>query len=113
MDTVVYKISPLNQFPHQGQKSHANIYIYVIRVFLMVCNLINYIKLILISASFAIPTAYIFSYTFYQQFAFRPELSLWVLPAALFFIMILALLTISSQTVKAALINPAASLRED
>jgi len=73
----------------------------------------NYMKLILYSAVFAIPIAYIFSYMFYQEFAFRPELSLWVLPAALLFILILALITISSQTIKAALINPAATLREE
>lgn len=73
----------------------------------------NYMKLILYSAVFAIPIAYIFSYMFYQEFAFRPELSLWVLPAALLFILILTLITISSQTIKAALINPAATLREE
>ena len=72
----------------------------------------GYMKLILYSAVFAIPAAYIFSNMFYQSFAFRPDLSLWVLPAALFFILILALITISSQTVKAALANPAETLRE-
>jgi putative ABC transport system permease protein len=70
-------------------------------------------KLILYSAVFAIPGAYIFSNMFYQSFAFRPDLSLWVLPAALIFILILALITISSQTVKAALANPAETLREE
>jgi putative ABC transport system permease protein len=73
----------------------------------------NYIKLILYSSLFAIPIAYIFSSIFYQSFAFRPNLSLWVLPAALLFILILALITISSQTVKAALTNPAEILREE
>jgi putative ABC transport system permease protein len=74
---------------------------------------INYIKLILYSSVIAIPVAYIFSNMFYQEFPFRPELSLWVLPIALFFILILALITISSQTVKAALANPALTLREE
>lgn len=73
----------------------------------------NHINLILYSAVFAIPGAYIFSNLLYQSFAFRPGLSLWVLPAALFFILILALITISSQTVKAALTNPTETLRED
>jgi putative ABC transport system permease protein len=59
------------------------------------------------------PGAYIFSNMFYQSFAFRPDLSLWVLPAALFFILILALITISSQTVKAAFANPAETLRDE
>lgn len=73
----------------------------------------DYMKMILYSAVFAIPGAYVFSNIFYQSFAFRPDLSLWVLPAALFFILMLALVTISSQTVKAALANPAETLREE
>lgn len=73
----------------------------------------NYLKLILYSAVFAIPVGYILSNIFYRSFAFRPELSLWIIPAALFSILLLALITISSQTVKAALTNPAEILRED
>jgi len=73
----------------------------------------DYMKLILYSAVFAIPAAYFLSSMFYQFFAFRPGLSLWVLPAALIFILILALITISSQTVKAAIANPAETLREE
>ena len=72
----------------------------------------DYIKLILYSAVLAIPSAYFLSGMFYQFFAFRPDLSIWVLPAALIFILILALITISSQTVKAALANPAETLKE-
>jgi putative ABC transport system permease protein len=49
---------------------------------------------------------------FYQSFAFRSDLSLWVLPAALAFIVIPALITVSSQTVKAALADPVETLRE-
>ena len=72
----------------------------------------DYMKLILYSAVFALPVAYFLSGMFYQFFAFRPDLSIWVLPAALIFILILALITISSQTVKAALANPAETLKE-
>ena len=72
----------------------------------------DYIKLILYSAVVAIPAAYYLSSMFYQFFAFRPDLSLLVLPAALIFILILALITIGSQTVKAALANPAETLKE-
>ena len=73
----------------------------------------DYMKLILYSAVFAIPGAYIFSNMFYQFFAYRPDLSLWVLPASLIFIIILALITISSQTIKAALANPVETLKEE
>jgi len=71
----------------------------------------DYIKLILYSAVFAIPCGYFLTDVLMQNFAFRPGLSLWVLPAALIFILILALVTIGSQTVKAAFTNPADTLR--
>ncbi|MFC1548205.1 FtsX-like permease family protein, partial [Candidatus Neomarinimicrobiota bacterium] len=70
----------------------------------------DYLKLILYPAVVALPAAYFLSSMFYQFFAFRPDLSLWVLPAALIFILSLALMTTSSQTVKAALANPAETL---
>jgi putative ABC transport system permease protein len=72
----------------------------------------DYIKLILYSAVIALPAAYFLSATLYQFFAFRPALSLWVLPASLIFILILAMITISSQTIKASLANPAETLKE-
>ncbi len=73
----------------------------------------DYVNMILYSAAFAIPGGYFLSDSFFQFFAFRPDLNLWVLPCALFFVLILALITISSQTVKAALTNPAETLKEE
>jgi len=69
------------------------------------------LKIILYSAIVALPGGYVISELIMQNFAFRPGLSLWVLPAALLFILILALITICSQTVKAAVANPVESLR--
>jgi len=71
----------------------------------------DYIKLILFSAVVAIPVGYFLTDAIMQNFAFRPVLTLWVLPAALIFILVLALITIGSQTVRAALENPIESLR--
>lgn len=71
----------------------------------------NYMNLILYSAILAIPSAYILTKMFYESFAFRPDLSLWILPVALILLLILALITIGSHTVKAALTNPVHSLR--
>ena len=72
----------------------------------------DYVKLILYSAVFGIPCAYFLAAMFYQFFAFRPHLSIWVLPAALILILTLALLTITSLTVRASLTNPAETLKE-
>ncbi len=73
----------------------------------------NYIKLILYSAAVAVPGTYFLTEAIFQSFAFRPELNLWVLPGALVFILILAFITLSSQTVKAALANPVDTLKEE
>jgi putative ABC transport system permease protein len=70
----------------------------------------DYIKMILFSAVFAIPGGYFLTDAIMENFAFRPALTLWVLPAALIFILVLALITIGSQTVKAAVANPVDSL---
>ena len=71
----------------------------------------NYIRLILVSAAFALPAGYFLSDAIFQFFAFRPNLNLWVLPGALMFILVLALLTIGSQTLRAAHANPTETLR--
>ncbi|HEX9974326.1 MAG TPA: FtsX-like permease family protein, partial [bacterium] len=71
----------------------------------------DYIKLILFSAIVAIPGGYFLTDAIMQNFAFRPAMTLWVLPAALIFILLLALITIGSQTVMAAVANPVESLR--
>ncbi|MFX0141409.1 MAG: ABC transporter permease, partial [Candidatus Hodarchaeota archaeon] len=73
----------------------------------------GYIKLILYSAAFALPSAYFLSDGMFQFFAIRPGLSLWVPFVALIFILGLALITITSQTVKVALTNPVNTLREE
>lgn len=73
----------------------------------------DYIKLILYSAIIALPGGYFLSDLFFQFFAFRPGLNLWVLPLSLIFILALALNIIGTQTVKAALANPAETLKEE
>jgi putative ABC transport system permease protein len=46
-----------------------------------------------------------------QNYAFRIEISWWLLALPLIIVLLLALLTVSLQTVKAAFRNPAKSLR--
>ncbi|MFC1493345.1 ABC transporter permease [candidate division KSB1 bacterium] len=73
----------------------------------------DYIKLILYSSAFAIPCAFFLTAFMMQFIATRPGLSLWVPPVTLIFVLTLALLTISSQTIKAAQTNPVNTLREE
>jgi len=73
----------------------------------------DYIKLILYSAAIAIPCAFFLTEAIMQFIANRPGLSLWVPPLTLIFVLTLALFTISSQTIKVALLNPVETIREE
>ncbi|MHC1705113.1 MAG: ABC transporter permease [Tenuifilaceae bacterium] len=73
----------------------------------------DYLKLILITSLVAIPSAYFLTQTIFQDFENRPELSLWVLPAVLFLFIILAVITIGSQTIRVVLTNPVEILRNE
>ena len=73
----------------------------------------NYLRLILIALVIAIPLTNYFMSEWLTAFAYRVELMWWffALPAAL--LLVIALLTISSQTVRAAQQNPVDSLRDE
>jgi putative ABC transport system permease protein len=73
----------------------------------------DYLKLILITSLVAIPSAYFLTQTIFQDFENRPELNLWVLPAVLFLFIILAVITIGSQTIRAVVTNPVEILRNE
>ena len=72
----------------------------------------NYIRLIAISCIFAFPLAYYFTYEWLQGFAYKIDIGLWMifLPGVL--VLVITLLTIASQTIRAATANPARSLRD-
>jgi hypothetical protein len=46
-----------------------------------------------------------------QNFSFRTDLALWVFPAAALVTLLLALITVNIQTIRAASANPVNSLR--
>ena len=57
------------------------------------------------------PIAYYIMSGWLQNFAYRIDLSIWIFLIASIIALIIALLTIGYQTVKAAIINPVQSLR--
>jgi putative ABC transport system permease protein len=71
----------------------------------------DYLKLMIITACMAIPSAYFLTKTIFQEFENRPEMNLWVLPIVLLFFILLSVITIGSQTTKAMLAEPADILR--
>jgi putative ABC transport system permease protein len=73
----------------------------------------DFLKLVLISALIAIPIAWYSMSKWLLDFAFRINISWWVLLMAGVIALIIAFVTISFQSIKAALANPVKSLRSE
>jgi putative ABC transport system permease protein len=73
----------------------------------------DFLKLVLIAFLIAIPIAWWAMNKWLQVFAFRIQISWWMFAIAGFITVLIALLTVSSQAVKAALSNPVKSLRNE
>jgi putative ABC transport system permease protein len=73
----------------------------------------GYIRLILISCVFAFPLAYYFTQRWLDGFAYKIDISWWMIVLPGLIVMAVTLITISSQSLKAAMTNPAKSMREE
>jgi putative ABC transport system permease protein len=73
----------------------------------------NFITLVFLAFIVAIPAAWYATGQWLQNFAYRIEMNWWVFAFASVLTVVIALLTISFQAVKAALANPVKSLRTE
>jgi putative ABC transport system permease protein len=73
----------------------------------------DFLKLVLISALFAIPLAWWAMNKWLQDFAYRINIGWWVFIAAGLLALMIALITISFQAIKAASANPVKNLRTE
>ena len=73
----------------------------------------DFAKLVLIASVFAIPLAWWAMHKWLQDFAYRINIGWWVFAAAGILALMIALLTVSSQAIKAAFTNPVKSLRTE
>ncbi len=71
----------------------------------------GFITLVLIASMLALPVAYLLMQKWLENYAFRVEITWWMLLIPVLLVSLIALLTISFQTIKAALANPVESLR--
>ena len=72
---------------------------------------LQFTKWVLISNLIAWPVAYFLINRWLQDFAYRVNISFWLFPLAGLLVLVVALLTISYQAIKAALVNPVKSLK--
>ncbi len=73
----------------------------------------DFIRLIIISFLIASPLAWLVMNSWLQGFAYRIPISWWIFPGAGLLALCIALGTVSFQTMKAAAMNPAESLRSE
>jgi putative ABC transport system permease protein len=73
----------------------------------------DFVKLVLIALVIASPVAYYFMHQWLQDFAYRLPISWWVFAVAGLSALLIALITVSFQAIKAAVANPVKSLRTE
>jgi ABC-type antimicrobial peptide transport system permease subunit len=73
----------------------------------------DFVTLVLISLFIAMPIALYFMHSWLQHYTYRAELSGWIFVITAFGAVMITLLTVSFQAVKAALANPVKSLRSE
>jgi putative ABC transport system permease protein len=73
----------------------------------------DFIKLVALSFIFAAPLAWYFMNKWLQDFAYRIHISWWIFLLAGVLAVTIALVTVSFQAIKAALMNPVRSLRTE
>jgi len=73
----------------------------------------DFLKLVLIAIVVASPLAWYVARQWLQNFEYRIDLSWWMFVLAGFIAIVIAILTISFQSIKAALMNPVKSLRTE
>ena len=73
----------------------------------------DFVQLVLIAFVIATPVAWWIMYKWLEGFAYRTTMSWWILALCGFGMLVIALITLSVQTIKAAIANPVKSLRAE
>lgn len=73
----------------------------------------DFLKLVLIAFIIAAPLAWYFMYTWLKDFAYKTDLHWWIFAIAGAGSMLIALITVSYQAIRASLMNPVKSLKSE
>jgi ABC-type antimicrobial peptide transport system permease subunit len=73
----------------------------------------DFVVLVLISLLIAIPMAYYFMHNWLQNYQYHSDISWWIFAVTAIGILVITLLTVSFQSIKAALMNPVKSLKAE
>ena len=73
----------------------------------------EFVLLVFLSCAVAIPVAYYFLHGWLQKYEYRTEISWWIFAVAVVGALLMTLITVSFQAIKAAVTNPVKSLRTE
>ena len=73
----------------------------------------GFLKLVLIACAIAMPIAGLIMNRWLEDFAYRTEISWWMFSVAGLLVLLIALITVSFEAIKAAIANPVKSLRTE
>jgi len=73
----------------------------------------DFVLLVMISCFIAVPVAYNLMHNWLQGYQYRTEISWWIFAAAGIGALLITILTVSFQAIKAAIANPTTSLRSE
>jgi ABC-type antimicrobial peptide transport system permease subunit len=73
----------------------------------------DFVKLVVISLLIAVPLAYYFMNSWLQHYTYRAEISWWIFVITAAGTVVITLLTVSFQSIKAAIANPVKSLKTE
>jgi len=69
------------------------------------------LKLVIVAVVIASPIAWLMMSKYLQNFAYRIDIKWWVFAITAFIALVIAFVTVSFQSIKAAMTNPVESLR--
>lgn len=72
---------------------------------------VDFLKLVLLAVIIATPIAWLAMNKYLQNFAFRIDIQWWVFVLTAFIALLIAFITVSFQSIKAAMANPVESLK--
>lgn len=73
----------------------------------------NFVLLVFISIFIAVPVSYYVMFNWLKSYEYRIEIAWWIFAAAGFGALLITLLTVSYQSIKAAMANPVNSLKSE
>jgi putative ABC transport system permease protein len=74
---------------------------------------VDFLKLVGVAILVAIPLGYFTMNKWLEDFSYRIDIAWWVLALAAFLALFISILTVSYQSIKAAIVNPIKSLKSE